>query len=276
MWSLDYLDGNFAADPVEIREVWDSNLEEELSLIRSIIADYPFISMNTKFPAFLIPSVVTSPTSFVFNYQNIKSNIDAIKLIQLGLTFFNSSGHLPHFGSPPHPCIWQFNFREFDTTRDIFDRNHMDFLRRSGMDIEKNHLLGVTADRFSELIISSGIMQNNSVQWITFHSYLDLGYLLKTLTRHNLPDSHEGFLRSVLQYFPKIYDIKTLMKLCNNHSPRVLNKVAEDLGLKRVGRYHQTGSDSLLVAAVFRKLKDRFFLRSVERYAGALRGLSLD
>ncbi|KAH0464234.1 hypothetical protein IEQ34_007020 [Dendrobium chrysotoxum] len=224
MWSLDNLNGDFAADSVEIREVWDSNLEEELSLIRSIVADYPFVSMDTEFPGVALVPV--------------------------------------------------FNFREFDPARDIFDPNSIDLLRRSGIDLEKNHRLGVTADRFSELIISSGVVQNDSVQWITFHSCYDLGYLLKTLTCRNLPDSREDFYRSLRLYFPKVYDIEHLMKFCNNLYGG-LNKVAEDLGVKRVGTCHQAGSDSLLAAAVFRKLKDRFFHGSVERYAGVLYGLGV-
>ncbi|KAH0464405.1 hypothetical protein IEQ34_007191 [Dendrobium chrysotoxum] len=275
MWSLDNLNGDFAADSVEIREVWDSNLEEELSLIRSIVADYPFVSMDTKFPGVALVPVVTSPTSITeFNYQTLQLNVNVLKLIQLGLTFFDSSGHLPLFGSPPRPCIWQFNFCEFDAARDIFDPNSIELLRRSGIDLEKNHRLGVTADRFSELIISSGVVQNDSVQWITFHSCYDLGYLLKTVTCRNLPDSREDFYRSLRLYFPKVYDIEHLMKFCNNLYGG-LDKVAEDLGVKRVGACHQAGSDSLLAAAVFRKLKDRFFHGSVERYAGVLYGLGV-
>ncbi|KAI0497050.1 hypothetical protein KFK09_023378 [Dendrobium nobile] len=276
MWSLNNLNGDFAADPVEIREVWDSNLEEELSLIRSIVADHPFVSIDTEFPGVVVIPVINSLTSLTeFNYQTLQLNVNILKLIQLGLTFFDSSGHLPLLGSPPHPCIWQFNFREFDAAGDICDRNSIELLRRSGMDLEKNHRLGVTANRFSELIISSGIVQNDSVQWITFHSCFDLGFLLKTLTCRNLPDYHADFYRSLRLYFPKFYDIKHLMKFCNNlHGG--LNKVAEDLGVNRVGTSHQSGSDSLLTGAVFMKLKDRFFHGSVDRYAGVLYGLRRD
>ncbi|KAI0497048.1 hypothetical protein KFK09_023376 [Dendrobium nobile] len=273
-WGLHNLNGNFAADPVEIREVWDCNLEEELSLIRSIVADYPFVSMDTEFPGVAILPVVTSPNSITkFNYQTLQLNVNILKLIQLGLTFFDSSGHLPSFGSPPRPRIWQFNFREFDAARDIFDRSSIELLRRSGIDLEKNHCLGVTANRFSKLIISSGVVQNDSVQWITFNGRFDLGFLLKTLTCHNLPDSQEDFYHSLRLYFPKVYDIKNILWFRNNF-PDGLNKVAEELGVKRAGTCHQTGSDSLLAAAIFKRLKDHFIVGSLERYAGVLRGLS--
>ncbi|KAI0497049.1 hypothetical protein KFK09_023377 [Dendrobium nobile] len=275
-WGLHNLNGNFAADLVDIREVWDSNLAEELSLIISIVADYPFVSMDTEFPGVAVLPVVTSPTSLTeFNYQTLQLNVNILKLIQLGLTFFDSSGHLPSFGSPPRPCIWQFNFREFDVARDIFDRSSIELLRRSGIDLEKNHCLGISADHFSKLIIASGIVQNNSVQWITFNGRFDLGFLIKTLTCHNLPDSQQDFYRSLRLYFPKVYDIKHLMSFRSNF-PDELNKVAEELGVNRAGTCHQTGSDSLLAAAVFRRLKDHFLCGSVERYAGVLRGLSSD
>ncbi|KAL0910614.1 hypothetical protein M5K25_021614 [Dendrobium thyrsiflorum] len=285
MWSLHNLNGNFAADYVKIREVWNSNLEEELSLIRSIVADYPFVSMDTEFPGVVVIPVANSPTSLTeFNYQTLKLNVNLLKLIQLGLTFFNSSGQLPQFGSPPRPCIWQFNFREFDPARDIFDRSSIELIRRSGMDLEKNHRFGFTANRFSEQFISSGVVQNDSVQWITFNSSFDFGNLLKMLTCRDLPESREDFFRSLRLYFPKVYDIKHLMKFCdnlsagelNNLSAGELNKVAEELGVKRAGASHQTGSDSLLAAAVFRMLKDRFFIGSVDRFAGVLHGLSSD
>ncbi len=32
------------------REVWEQNLDEELSIIREIVNDYPFVAMDTEFP----------------------------------------------------------------------------------------------------------------------------------------------------------------------------------------------------------------------------------
>ncbi|KAJ0579576.1 putative poly(A)-specific ribonuclease [Helianthus annuus] len=55
-----------------------------------------------------------------------------------------------------------------------------------------------------------------------------------------------------------------------------LNKLAELLEVERIGVCHQAGSDSLLTACTFRKLKDNFFSGSLEKYAGVLYGLGVD
>jgi CCR4-NOT transcription complex subunit 7/8 len=76
-------------------------------------------------------------------------------------------------------------------------------------------------------------------------------------------------------YFPTLYDIKHLMKFCNSlHGG--LNKLAELLEVERVGICHQAGSDSLLTACTFRKLKENFFSGSLEKYAGVLYGVGVE
>ena len=55
-----------------------------------------------------------------------------------------------------------------------------------------------------------------------------------------------------------------------------LQDVAEELGVQRIGQQHQAGSDSLLTAATFFKLRSRFFDGVIDdaKYSGALYGFS--
>jgi CCR4-NOT transcription complex subunit 7/8 len=127
---------------------------------------------------------------------------------------------------------------------------------------------------FGEAIMMSGIVLNENVKWITFHSGYDYGYLLKLLTCSALPKEEEQFFEVLKLYFPCIYDIKYIMKSCESLKGG-LQKVAETLNTTRIGPQHQAGSDSLLTAAVFFKMRQDFFENDMddEKFMGILYGL---
>ncbi|XP_052174623.1 probable CCR4-associated factor 1 homolog 6 [Diospyros lotus] len=262
------------SDSIWIREVWNDNLEEEFALIREIVDDFPYIAMDTEFPGIVLRPVGNFKNSNDYHYQTLKDNVDMLKLIQLGLTFSDEQGNLPTCGTDKH-CAWQFNFREFNVDDDVFAYDSIELLRQSGIDFEKNNEKGIDAKRFGELLMSSGIVLNDNVCWVTFHSGYDFGYLLRILTCQSLPATQAGFFALIKIYFPVIYDIKHLMKFCNSlHGG--LNKLAELLEVERVGVCHQAGSDSLLTSCTFRKLKENFFGGSLDKYAGVLYGLGVE
>lgn len=259
---------------IHIREVWNDNLEHEFSLIRDIVDDFPYIAMDTEFPGIVLRLIGNFKSSSEYNYQNLKVNVDLLKLIQLGLTFADENGNLPKCGTDKY-CLWQFNFCEFNPDEDVYAYDSIKLLSRSGIDFKKNKEKGVDAMRFSELLMSSGIVLNDSVHWVTFHSGYDFGYLLKLLTCKDLPETQACFFDLIKMYFPTLYDIKHLMKFCNSlHGG--LNKLAELLEVERIGICHQAGSDSLLTCCTFMKIKDNFFKGSPEKYAGVLYGLGLE
>ncbi|XP_047322423.1 probable CCR4-associated factor 1 homolog 6 [Impatiens glandulifera] len=261
-------------ESVHIREVWGHNLEEEFKLINSIVDDYPYIAMDTEFPGVVLRPLATFKHINEYNYQTLKDNVDMLKLIQLGLTFSDENGNLPTCGTD-RCCIWQFNFREFNVSEDIFANDSIELLKLCGIDFEKNSEMGIDSNRFGELLMSSGVVLNDDVQWVTFHSGYDFGYLLKVLTCRSLPDTQSGFFKLLHMYFPIVYDIKHLMKFCNSlHGG--LSKLAELLEVERIGASHQAGSDSLLTSCAFKKLKDSFFNGNTEKYAGVLYGLGVD
>ncbi|CAN1281884.1 Probable CCR4-associated factor 1 homolog 7 [Linum perenne] len=254
-------------ESIHIREVWNDNLEEEFALIREIVDQFPYVAMDTEFPGVVLRPVGTFKNINDYNYQTLKDNVDMLKLIQLGLTFSDEKGNLP--------TIWQFNFREFNVAEDIYASDSIELLRQCGIDFQKNNERGIDVSRFGELLMSSGIVLNDGVHWVTFHSGYDFGYLLKLLTCRSLPETQAGFFDLINMYFPMVYDIKHLMKFCNSlHGG--LNKLAELLEVERIGVCHQAGSDSLLTSCTFRKLRDNFFSGSTEKYAGVLYGLGIE
>nr|XP_043637629.1 probable CCR4-associated factor 1 homolog 7 [Erigeron canadensis] len=262
-------------DSIQIRDVWDHNLEQEFALIRNLVDEFPYIAMDTEFPGIVLRPVGNFKNSNEYHYQTLKDNVDMLKLIQLGLTFSDEKGNIPTCGKDGRYCVWQFNFREFDVNNDVFANDSVELLRQSGIDFHKNNEKGIDAMRFGELLMSSGVVLNDDVFWVTFHSGYDFGYLLKVLICKNMPDTQAGFFTLINMYFPTVFDIKHLMKFCNSlHGG--LNKLAELLEVERIGVCHQAGSDSLLTACTFRKLKENFFSGSLEKYAGVLYGLGVE
>jgi hypothetical protein len=99
-------------EPLEIRNVWADNVEEEMAMIRELLETHPFVAMDTEFPGVVVRPVSDSYTND-YHYKSLKCNVDLLKIIQLGLSFADADGNL----APKCPC-WQFNF-QFDLTRDI-------------------------------------------------------------------------------------------------------------------------------------------------------------
>lgn len=266
--------------PIKVRKVYAANVESEFDLLGMLIDNYTTVAMDTEFPGVVVRSEAGASClqqrSQSASYYLLKANVDMLSIIQIGFTLTDSSGNLPDLGTG-FRYIWEFNFRDFDVTRDSYNSRSVEMLEKQGIDFEKNRKFGIESLRFAELMLSSGLVCNDAVSWVTFHSGYDFGYLLKILTQVALPAELEEFHRLLRVYFgPRVFDMKHMMRFCSNlHGG--LDRVAKALVVDRVvGERHQAGSDSLLTLHVFQKMMAGFFCDDdLDKFAGVLYGLEL-
>ena len=86
----------------------------------------------------------------------------------------------------------------------MYAQDSIDFLHYSGVDFNRLRNDGIDAHDFGELIMSSGLVMNEEVKWISFHGCYDFGYLLKILTCSPLPEAENKFFELLNDYFPAL------------------------------------------------------------------------
>ncbi|KAF7365021.1 hypothetical protein MVEN_00373200 [Mycena venus] len=260
-----------------IREVWAPNLENEMRLIRDLIDNYPYVAMDTEFPGVVARPMGTFKTSSDYHYQTMRCNVDLLKIIQVGITLADENGNFPQEAS-----TWQFNFR-FSINDDMYAPDSIDLLQKSGIEFQRHEEIGIAPNDFAELMITSGMVLSEDTKWISFHRRVvgyDFGYFVKLLTAASLPTTEEAFFELLQMWFPTVYDIKYMMRASNNLKGG-LQQVADDLGtgailqVLRIGPSHQAGSDSLLTASTFFKMREIYFQDHIDdaEYSGKLYGL---
>ena len=235
-----------------IRDVWAHNLETEMKIISSLVVDYPYIAMDTEFPGVIAKPTGSYKSTEALEYQSMRCNVDILKIIQIGVTLGKDNGEVP---TPV--CTWQFNFK-FDVQRDPYLHRAIGLLSSSGIDFQKFKEDGIDVYDFARLIIPSGLVLNDAVTWVTFHSISDFGYLIKVLTSLPLPEDEQEFFKQLQIYFPHFYDIKYYTSGYGSIA-NGLQSIADQLRVDRVGREHQAGSDSFVTLKVFFELQTQIF-----------------
>lgn len=228
-------------------------------------------------------------------------------MIQLGITLFKPDGTLPppdaeNSSKQPYmrnmvaACTWQFNFR-FSLDNDMYAQESTAMLTKAGIDFTRHSTQGIDPDVFGAFLISSGLVLDPDVHWISFHSGYDFGYLMKLMICKPLPDDEVQFHDYLEKFFPSLFDIKFILKhaglkgsVNNNQAltpeaSMILSKImtksglqdiAEELAVNRIGQAHQAGSDSLLTGQVYFKMREKIFNGTIdeERYCGQVWGLN--
>ena len=227
-----------------IKEVFIDNFREELINISRLIEKYNFIAMDTEFPGILNQPVNNSREA---NYKSIKKNVDSLKLIQVGITLCDEYGNYPPIST------WQFSLK-FDVNSDLFSPESIALLSNCGINFDVLPSKGIPPELFGEYFISSGLVLNDDIHWVSFHGVYDFAYLLKNITNLNLPDTENGFFECLKIYFPHYYDIRYLVRYVESMRGS-LSKLGQELNCNRIGIQHQAGSDSLITSEIFFKLK---------------------
>ena len=79
--------------------------------IENLVTEYPYCSMDTEFPGTAFLPNEVGPD---FEYQVIRTNVNKLKVIQVGFTMADKNGRLPK-----GHCCWQFNLA-FDLRTEKF------------------------------------------------------------------------------------------------------------------------------------------------------------
>lgn len=254
-----------------IQDVWAHNLWVEMKNIRGLFRQYNYIAVDTEFPGVVAKPIGVFENQADYLYNVLKCNVDLLRIIQLGITLFDEHGNLPE---GPY-TTWQFNFK-FSLTEDMYAQDSIDLLTNSKIQFKLHEEEGVDPFEFAILFISSGLVLTDHTKWLAFHSNFDFGYLMKLVMNMPLPTEECEFFEILRLYFPKVYDIKYLMKSCKNLKGG-LQEIADQLDLTRIGPQHQAGSDSLLTGMAFFKIRDLYFEGIIDdsKYCGQLFGLGL-
>ncbi|KAF1981033.1 ribonuclease H-like protein [Aulographum hederae CBS 113979] len=298
---------------VRVREVWKNNLHQEMAILRNLIEHYPYISMDTEFPGVVARPMGDFNTKASYHYQTLRCNVDLLKMISLGITLFSADGENPPSVLHPHlvprtgprqtqqqqqhsliecPTTWTFNF-QFSLDEDMYAEDSIDMLKKAGADFAKHAEMGIPPREFGSLLISSGMVMDDDVHWISFHSGYDFAYLFKMMWAQQLPADENEYRNLVQRFFPSLLDVKFLLrhaqkKVSQNAMPAAaaafverlgtksgLQDIADELNCIRIGTAHQAGSDAWLTGLVFFAMRDKIFLHNIpDEMNGQMWGLT--
>jgi len=246
-----------STDEYGIRDVWASNMEEEMENVARVVTTHKYIAMDTEFPGVVARPIGDFRSQMDYTYHHMRCNVNLLKIIQIGFTFFDKNGKRAKPIS-----TWQFNFK-FCLGDDMYAQGSIDLLKKSGIQFEKHERDGMEPFDFAAELIGAGVVLQKNV-FISFHSGYDFGYLMRMIQNHDLGADEEDFFIRLKMYCPDIYDVKYLMGSCKELRGG-LQEVADKLGVKRVGPQHQAGSDSLLTGLAFFKMRKEYFEGNIEK-----------
>lgn len=223
-------------------DVWSSNLQQEFARLIQLVDEFPFVGFDACFPGVLFRPVLSAVSKHDYHYATIKANVDLLTPLTFAITLCDYNGNpvpvghsalqsLPqpspqnfHFvsqsslsaetSSQPqsltHYHSWHFHFR-FSFALDYYAEDSlMHLITTRQLNLSRHESDGIDVSHFAELLMTSGLILNPSVYWLSRDSAYDFSFLLKLCLNSSLPDNYQLFLEMLALYFPNILDSQSI------------------------------------------------------------------
>uniref|UniRef100_A0A9I9E8S6 poly(A)-specific ribonuclease n=1 Tax=Cucumis melo TaxID=3656 RepID=A0A9I9E8S6_CUCME len=228
-----------------VRQVWYHNLTQELAILNDQLFKLPMIVMDTEFLGFLRSTPRGAPEEHL--YQDLKFNLNHLKILQLGLTLMDKNEHVG--------LSWVFTFSDFDEQTDFSSPTSIQYLKNNKwFEFKKHRKYRIPSAEFRRAFLPI-FSSNRITKWITFHGIYDVAYLLKLMMIRTMPESMVEFATIAQRQLGTVNDLKHMICNCEH----LMNG---ELGLKRLAELLNVndtifngGSDSLLIALAYVKMK---------------------
>ncbi|CDS35916.1 CCR4 NOT transcription complex subunit 7 [Echinococcus multilocularis] len=233
-----------------VLDIWANNFHEGMRMVRRLAKCARYVAVDTEFPGVVAKVFGEYVNTFDQAYHNIKVNIDMLRPIQIGFSFFGERGQ----------CVDSVATVQFNLKWNVDNETHaadsIQLLQDCGIDFYKLKRDGIEQQDFAEAFIGSGLALNDQITWIGFHSAYDFAYMMKICTDWlQMPEHVSQYQAMLHMFFPRIVDLKSVMSE-HKFSKGGLQELADALHVQRVGYKHQAGSDSMLTGETFFRFLD--------------------
>jgi len=175
-----------------IVDVYNDNLLKSLKRIKKLTKKFNYISIDFTHPGILV-SCGKRP-----EWDRIHTNVSLTNPIQM---CFNLTNENNEFGG-----IFRFNLH-FSLAHEMFSEDNVQKLKKT-ISFELLEDKGIDRDCLGERLISSGLLLNKNIYWLSYQSGHNYATMLQLLRANMIPYDENDFFKLVNIYFPNLYDIR--------------------------------------------------------------------
>ncbi|XP_078438621.1 putative CCR4-associated factor 1 homolog 6 [Wolffia australiana] len=222
----------------EVRQVWASNLYEELPRFMKAVELAPFAAIDTEFPGFVHHTPFSAESRE--RYEDVRRNVDGMHIVQLGVSLLRPERQTLHL------AVQLQRLRPVLPSHLRWDAS-VELLKNSESTLRgrENQWMGMPKP-----------------VWVTYHGLYDVAYLVKLLTGKPLPRTLPEFARLVGCCLGDVVDVKHLSRFIGGFHLG-LSRLSEFWGVEVLDGWdgttaHQAGVDSLRTGAVYLSMLSKF------------------